>query len=161
MPDDGRELVDSGKVDVSVLPRLPWVHPLYVQNHEESREWDSAQNFDTGEKHQSEISARIEIVVSGKKLLELSAASHKGTNGEGTINQRNTTDDNRPARHEWYNQGSVIRKRKATIVFIDVEPVTLDDILKSHLDYRDAHSNRKIDQNRTPFLRSRHRDCTD
>lgn len=59
MPRDGRNEPDATKIEVGVVPadpRIEWLGSC-VEDHLEDSEWGSAQQFDTSEGHQTEVSA--------------------------------------------------------------------------------------------------------
>jgi len=62
-PIDDRELIDSTKAPMGVLPRFPSPEILTVQNEVHYAEWNGADDFDSGQAHEANISAGGEVRV--------------------------------------------------------------------------------------------------
>lgn len=74
---------------------------------------------------------------------------------QGDKDERGDPDEDRPERDEEVGQGSVDDGRVASYILKDIEPVSLDDNGKDHVQDRKAQSNKKIDRERTAFLSNR------
>lgn len=70
--------------------------------------------------------------------------------------EQGDSDEEWPECDEEVGQGSVDEGRVASYILEDIEPVSLNDNRKDHVQDRKAQPNKKIDRKRTAFLSNRH-----
>jgi len=152
-PEHGRELVYTRESRVGVGPAFPWPDTVSVEPDSVGSEGDGAKDFNASEAHEAHISAGSEVIaVAGKKVVELRAALVELADAQNPIDSGNKADGDGWAHNKKVGDPSVVCEWVATDVFVDVETMTLGDVLKNHDQDGNTKADRKIDHDIAPFL---------
>lgn len=89
---------------------------------------DGAEDFDSGEAHEPDVSAGGKVVVAGKEFVELRSTLVEVDDAQDGVDGRNNTDGDWRAEYEDVSNPGVVGGGPAANIFVNVETMALGDI---------------------------------
>jgi len=153
LPFDSRELADAGEMRVGVSPSHPRGDTRFdIEVYEDAAPRNLKEHFNTSKTHEAEITTRVQVPISRKNPVELRTSSCQSKDGHEAVDRRDHPNNKWPNQHQRVSNGCVVGHRIASDVLIDVETMSLDNVLENHLQKRNTETDGEIDQNSTALL---------
>jgi hypothetical protein len=140
---------------MGIRPSFPGVQVLGADVASEgvASEGNGKKGFKAGEAHETDVSASVEAAVTAREeFVELLATLVECADGEDGVDSRDEANQDGPEGDKDDRNGSIIGPREATKVFINVEAMTLRNILQNHLQQGNAKADSEVNHNSTAFL---------
>jgi len=129
-PVDGKELVNTREVVVSIFPANPRVNAdLCIVIKGEQAEGDGAESFDSSEAYETYIDARAEIGMALQKIIELCATSINIDDIANAIDSRDATYDHWRTKYKNICRRGDICRCPTAYILVNVVTVSLYDIV--------------------------------
>jgi len=154
--DDPGELEDTLVPPVGISPRDPRADlgNRGVRGDSPNGDGDGDTKVERGQSNEAPVPAVGQIGIGSDEILELLAPLHEGLDGEEPVPRRDDRNDERPRPNENIGKVSVPGGRSTAEVFVDIEPVTRNNILQNHLQDGNSDCDQQVDNHLTTFLGS-------